>query len=157
VLLLYIFFAPRLARTQRVGVSHWCACESSEVERTRGLSLLRAQSSRPSSGYRGVLPAFRNAGPPPMTASFASVFGEQGMPHSDWIYWAAALRRLKRSIFFANPLDNLCAIFASHLGRRASPSDVRQLSGCVTEMLATSGDTTLMSPVVVCRVGAKRA
>ena len=37
-----------------------------------------------------------------MTASFASVLLAQGMPHSDWMYSAAVLRRRRHSTFFAS-------------------------------------------------------
>jgi hypothetical protein len=58
---------------------NYAAARASEVERTSGPILLRAQASRPDVGYSGKRPASRNGGPSELTqASFASVLGEQG-------------------------------------------------------------------------------
>ncbi len=54
---------------------HAARAASSEVLRTFGLILPRAQVSRSVRSYRGMRPPFRKAGPPPTVAYLASVLG----------------------------------------------------------------------------------
>jgi hypothetical protein len=71
---------------------------ASEVERTKGPILERAQASRPEIGYSGNRPARRKGGPSELIqASFASVLGEHGTLCVSTTYLAASVRLRWRS------------------------------------------------------------
>jgi hypothetical protein len=89
----------------------YAAVRASEVDRTSGPSFARAQASRPEMGYSGKRPANRKGGPSELTqASFASVFGEHGIPYLFVTYLAASARRRGRSVL----LSVLDSMRASH-------------------------------------------